>query len=140
MHVDVEPEARSALVPTLILQPLVENAIRHGMSRRAPLAVTVRARLLSRRRLALEVIDDGAGLPPAGAKDGIGLANTRARLDQLFGTDHHFELANRAEGGAVATLVLPRRLERPDAASAAEAPGSGPAEAPAAETVPARSR
>lgn len=115
---DVEPAALTALVPNLVLQPLVENAIRHGMSRRAaPLRVTVRARLLGRRRLGIEVMDDGAGLP-AGAgralKEGIGLSNTRARLRQLFGQDHHFELANRGEGGAIATLVIPRRIDRPD--------------------------
>ena len=116
VEVEVDPEALSSLVPNLILQPLVENALRHGMSRRPePLAVRVRARLLGRRRLELAVTDDGAGLPQGGdraLKEGIGLANTRARLAQLYGPDHRFELANR-EGatGAAAVLVIPRRVE-----------------------------
>lgn len=125
VELDVEPEALSALVPSLILQPLVENSIRHGMSRTAPLTVTVRARLLARRRLGLEVIDDGFGLPAGserGVKEGIGLSNTRARLRQLYGADHQFDLANRAGGGVVATLVVPRRIERPESQPVPEVP------------------
>jgi two-component system, LytTR family, sensor kinase len=135
VEIDVEPDALSALVPNLILQPLVENSIRHGMSRKGPLTVVVRARLLGRRKLGLEVIDDGAGLPPGsgrgvGLREGIGLSNTRARLRQLYNTDHQFGLANRAGGGVVVTLVLPRRIERPDSPPAPEAPAETVAEAP----------
>jgi signal transduction histidine kinase len=114
-ELDVPPGARTVPVPNLILQPLVENAIRHGMGRKsAPLVVTVRARLLGRRRLGIEVIDNGVGLPGGSARgitEGIGLSNTRARLRQLYGPDHQFDLASRAEGGAIATLILPRRYE-----------------------------
>jgi signal transduction histidine kinase len=92
---DVDPAAAEARVPNLILQPLVENAIRHGIAPRpGPGRIEIRARR-EQDRLRLEVRDDGRGLPGREPlKEGVGLANTRARLQQLYGSAHRFELAN----------------------------------------------
>jgi two-component system LytT family sensor kinase len=112
--IDVEPEVLGCIVPNLLLQPLVENAIKHGISRRlTPGEVKIFAR---RRegRLLLEVTDDGAGegaRPAAGpAKStGIGLRNTRSRLDHVYGTDYRFEILPRPGGGTIVRLDLPWR-------------------------------
>jgi two-component system LytT family sensor kinase len=111
---EVDPRLLDCRVPNLILQPLVENAIRHGVSQRtAPGHVRVRA---ERRgdTLRLQVSDNGAGLsngPPGSkrlaTKDGVGLSNTRARLQQLYGSAYRFELAGDPRGGAIATLEIP---------------------------------
>ncbi|HEV7671693.1 MAG TPA: histidine kinase [Thermoanaerobaculia bacterium] len=107
---EIPEGARAALVPNLLLQPLVENAIRHGLERRAaPLAIAIRAERIG-NRLRLEVEDDGPGLPDeAVRRNGVGLANTRARLERLYGIDHLLNLANRPEGGTRVTMELPQR-------------------------------
>jgi signal transduction histidine kinase len=116
VRLDVAPEARLARVPNLILQPLVENAIRHGI---APRPRGGRVEVRARRRdgmLRLEVCDDGPGLPEAGRgrfREGVGLTNTRARLQQLYGPAHRLELHNGAEAGLVVTLAIPFRDEPP---------------------------
>ena len=107
---DPDPEALDATVPYFILQPLVENAIKHGIASRA----TVGRVLIGARRidgtLHLTVRDDGSGLSqPAGAR-GVGLANTSARLRQLYGDEASFEVVNMADGGVIARIVLPYRL------------------------------
>jgi signal transduction histidine kinase len=116
---DVQPATLTALVPDLILQPLVENAIRHGVS---PNAGTARIEVRSRREgdwLLLEIRDNGAGLASGHApREGIGLTTTKARLERLYGTRHELTLANLAEGGCVARIRIPFRLsadDRPDA-------------------------
>lgn len=111
VHMDVEPATRAELVPTFILQPLVENAIRHGV---APLpargAVRVSARVIG-ESLVLEVADTGAGFgsPQSGPGHGVGLANTRARLAQLHGPRAKLELRNPPGGGGLVVVTLPRR-------------------------------
>ena len=108
--IDASPDALDALVPGFLLQPLVENAIKHGVAQR-PDAGTVRVR--ARRdddALVLEVSDDGPGFPagwdPA-TSGGIGLANTRERLERLYAVTHAFEAENRPEGGAQVTIRIP---------------------------------
>jgi len=101
---EVDPRVLDCRVPNLILQPLVENAIRHGVSQRAaPGHVRVRA---ERRgdALLLQVSDNGAGLSTAAparraTKGGVGLSNTRARLQQLYGSAYRFELSGDPRGG-----------------------------------------
>ncbi len=95
VHMDIEPAALDARVPNLILQPLVENAVRHGIAPRpGPGKIEISARREA-DRLRLQVHDDGAGLATtAKFKEGVGLSNTRARLQQLYGSNHSFELAN----------------------------------------------
>ena len=105
---DVGPEAADASVPTFLLQPLVENAIRHGVApRAAPGRVEVRA-WREEDRLHLEVRDDGPGLPPEPA-GGVGLSNTRARLFHLYGGEQRLEVGNDPRGGCVAKITLPYR-------------------------------
>ncbi len=102
---DVDPAITQALVPRFILQPLVENALRHGIARRAGAGVlSVRARR-DGSDLVLTVQDDGPGLSTGST--GVGLANTRARLSALYGARASLEIANAPEGGAVATVRLP---------------------------------
>jgi LytS/YehU family sensor histidine kinase len=108
---DVPSEVGEALVPRLILQPLVENAIRHGITRRiTPGRVEVRA-WRDEGRLHLTVRDDGVGLRrDAPVQEGVGLSITRARLRQLYGAEQRFALDSVPEGGALCTLSFPLRL------------------------------
>jgi two-component sensor histidine kinase len=105
---DVAPDARGARVPAMILLPLVENAVRHGLSRNAAAGcVGIRARRVA-GRLELEVWDDGPGLGEgAGTRRGIGLVNTRERLTQLYGAESTLELVPGSPRGLVARLGLP---------------------------------
>ncbi|HEX8847798.1 MAG TPA: histidine kinase [Pyrinomonadaceae bacterium] len=109
---DVDPATLDARVPNLILQPLVENAIRHGIAPRASSGlVEIRARR-ENGTIQLEVRDNGPGLasaPPEKLADGIGLSNTRARLEQLYGTNHRFEMTDADGGGFVVTIAIPFR-------------------------------
>ncbi|HET6231959.1 MAG TPA: histidine kinase, partial [Longimicrobiaceae bacterium] len=112
---DVEEEALDALVPHMVLQPLVENAVKHGLE---PLAGGGRLRIAARREgvwLVVEVEDDGVGLETAAGRRthgaGVGSENLRARLDQLYGAAASFALAPRAGGGSVAGMRIPWHLE-----------------------------
>ena len=118
--IHVNADTRSAMVPHLILQPLVENAIRHGLAvRQGPGHIEVFA---ERRgdRLVMQVRDDGVGLPdkPNPGRGGIGLRNANERLRQLYGKNHRFELRPREHGGVVVEIDIPFR----DAGSSAPAP------------------
>ena len=105
-----------ARAPYLILQPIVENAIRHGIAPRSTLGtVEIRADRKN-ERLILEVRDDGPGISPDSIpKDGVGISSTRARLERLYGAAQQFELRNAVEGGLVVTLTMPFRLTTEDA-------------------------
>jgi two-component system LytT family sensor kinase len=110
--IEVDAALHAARVPSLILQPLVENAVRHGLGARvAPGTIRVSARREG-ERLRLEVRDDGPG-PPAAHAEGVGLANTRARLALLYGGAHEFALRAAPGGGALATLAFPLRGAAP---------------------------
>jgi LytS/YehU family sensor histidine kinase len=110
VHLKIDRETLDALVPNLILQPLVENAIRHGIGKRLTAGVLEISARRENGRLQLEVRDDGPGLPenwPHASGKGIGLANTRARLRQLYGEAQEFKLCNAESGGTIATLLIP---------------------------------
>lgn len=111
---DIAPDTLEARVPNLILQPLVENAIRHGIE---PHAKPGRVELRAQRdddTLVLEVGDNGAGLGGNGPTgEGVGLSNTRARLRTLYGAAHRFELRDAPGGGLRVWLTIPFRKEDP---------------------------
>jgi LytS/YehU family sensor histidine kinase len=97
-----------APVPHLILQPLVENAIRHGVEKRAAAGNLTVDVVRADGMLRLRVTDDGPGPRPGGnGRRGVGLANTRQRLEHLYGERHSFDLSAGAGGGAVATVTVP---------------------------------
>ena len=114
LHVEwrIDPEANRAMVPHLLLQPLVENAVRHGI---APYAAEGTIQIVAERRngsLHLAVRDDGAGMHASGATEGVGLANTRTRLRQLYGDRHRIEVVDAPEGGVHVEMQFPFALER----------------------------
>jgi signal transduction histidine kinase len=110
VRLDIAPDTLNAQVPNLILQPLVENAIKHGIEPRAR-SGCIELRVQRRDgQLALEVSDNGKGLTPdKPAREGVGLSNTRARLRELYGDLHHFQMVPGPEGGLKIELLIPYR-------------------------------
>ncbi|MEW6209809.1 MAG: histidine kinase [Acidobacteriota bacterium] len=111
VRIDVESSTHSALVPQLLLQPLVENSIRHAIDPRGRVAIDVRS-TRENGSLILEVIDDGPGITgdsKAMSGGGIGLLNTAERLRQLYGEAHDFALANAEGGGLAVRITVPFR-------------------------------
>ena len=109
---DIPHGLAAAAVPGLLLQPLVENSIKHALERRnGPLQISVTARQ-ENANLILTVSDDGPGLigEAIASKEGIGIGNTRARLAVLYGNAQSFTAGNQPGGGFVATCLLPFRL------------------------------
>ena len=106
---EVHASALACAVPTMILQPLVENAVRHGIGKHrqadriAIVAQRTNGRLLLEVRNCVGSVENGGPAPVRG----IGLANTRARLEQLYGSQYSFEIANRESGGVAVKLSLP---------------------------------
>jgi LytS/YehU family sensor histidine kinase len=105
----VDESLLDAKVPVLLLQPLVENALRHGVSGREAGGLIVVRAAREAGRLHLEVLDDGPGCAPARMGTGIGTANTLARLEQLFGADQRFLLGDATGGGTRARVEIPLR-------------------------------
>jgi LytS/YehU family sensor histidine kinase len=107
-----EPGVGDALVPSLVLQPLVENALHHGLSN---LEANAQLEIIATRHdsaLRLEVRDNGSGLPSnwsLGSATGVGLQSTQSRLREWYGDNHHFELHSRLEGGTAVIIELPFR-------------------------------
>jgi two-component system, LytTR family, sensor kinase len=106
---DVDPSVAGALVPRLLLQPLVENAVRHGLAR---IATNAELSIRCRRaidQLVLEVEDNGPGVDAnaSGDRSGIGLRNIEQRLDARFGSAASLQLVPRASGGTIARITLP---------------------------------
>jgi sensor histidine kinase YesM len=124
---DIQPDTFDALVPNLILQPLVENAIKHGIGPRpTPGTNTIRARLVDER---LEVIvqDNGVGMSAARLSDfnrGVGLSNTRARLEHLYGPLHRFEFRQPPEGGLQVLIAVPLEAVAEEVVTAPDVEGA----------------
>jgi hypothetical protein len=106
---EIDANALACEVPTMILQPLVENAVRHGIGKHrqadriAIVAQRTNDRLLLEVRNCVGSVENGGPTPARG----IGLANTRARLEQLYGRQYSFEIENREEGGVAVRLSFP---------------------------------
>src|SRR5690606_13554980 len=108
---EIAPETGEALIPYLVLQPLVENALEHGIARKAGAGtVSIRA-LRDDGVLRVTVTDDGNGQSNGPAREGVGLGTTRGRLAELYGGAAELTLAPGPGGGTVATLSVPWHTE-----------------------------
>lgn len=113
VSVTAEPDTLRATLPGLILQPLVENAIRHGVALQELSRVTVSA-TRDNGDLRLRVADNGPGLPAGwrlATGAGIGLSNTQQRLAQLYPATHQFSISEKPDGGVMAEVVIPFKEE-----------------------------
>lgn len=119
---DIDPETLPAMVPSMLLQPLIENSIKHGLEPRiSGGTVTLRSRMLADGRVMLEVEDDGVGMEPerdlpspasgsvkvAGTGTGIGMKNVRERMQVLYGPSADVEIVSRPGRGTKVRLVMP---------------------------------
>lgn len=112
VKMEIDSEALQAVVPTLILQPLVENAVHHGAVLQSKLVCVTIAASFNSGWLNLQVRDDGAGLHRNWSfvdDAGVGLGNTQKRLNRLYPNAHRFVVTNAPEGGAIAEISMPFR-------------------------------
>ena len=110
VEVAVQPDTLDVLVPSLILQPIIENAVRHGVARGSGTSHILLECSRNDGKLRIAIRDDGPGFPegwdPA-TSGGLGLANTRERLQRMYMGDQRFEVTNSPDGGALVTLEIP---------------------------------
>jgi two-component system, LytTR family, sensor kinase len=115
---DLSPETLDAMVPNMILQPLVENSIRHGIARRAgPGTILVRS-LRNANNLEILLRDDGPGRAsarPAATNFGVGLTNTRNRLQQMYGSAQNLQIREPESGGFEVQITIPFHLAQESA-------------------------
>lgn len=112
VKVSVDRDVLDMKVPNLILQPLVENAVRYAVATQASGASIEIAAHLAEDKLRMSVSDDGPGLPPdfdAAVDEGVGLRTSRERLQQLYGDQHEFVLRNRSPRGLEVSIKIPAR-------------------------------
>jgi LytS/YehU family sensor histidine kinase len=117
VRIDVDANVMDALVPNFVLQPLVENAVMHGVSKVEGTGTILLRAHRSGDDVVITVRDNGPGLDseaararsvePTGGTGGVGLSNTRARLEQLYGADQRLSLRRAGEEGTIAEIVLP---------------------------------
>lgn len=110
VDLDVDDDARDALVPALLLQPLVENAVVHGVERASGAGRVLVEADRSDGDLRIRIVNDGPPLDER-QRDGMGLSNTRRRLEAVYGDEASLMLRNTAGGGVEARVVLPHRTE-----------------------------
>jgi two-component system, LytTR family, sensor kinase len=117
-ELDIDRATLDALVPRFVLQPLVENAIKHGVEPREEGGRVVVSARRQDDSLALEVRDNGDGLAGGARREGTGVRNTRERLHHLYGdTRARFTLAPAPDGGTIASLVIPFEIDDSPAAT-----------------------
>ena len=112
---DIEPDARHALVPGLLLQPLIENSIKYAISVNEQGGTIGIAGRIEDGKLCLRVADSGPGTEPVRndkLREGVGLRNTRERLEVLYGTLHELRLETNGSGGLSVTIVIPLEFEQ----------------------------
>ena len=115
IETNIDPATLKALVPSLLLQPLAENAFKHGLSQSGAAGMIRIESHLEKDELHISISDDGAGLPDnwqLKSSSGIGLANTIARLEQLYDGQHKLDIHNRSEGGVEVSVVIPFHTSR----------------------------
>ncbi len=138
---DVDPRVTRTRLPSLLLQPLIENAIKYAVTPQEEGAEIILSAQLVGQNVRITVSDTGPGLN--GAPDrpsystGVGLANTRDRLAQAFGDRHRFETTSPAEGGFSVIIELPLMMEQPPSLAAPTSPQNATDAAPAAAAQPA---
>jgi two-component system, LytTR family, sensor kinase len=110
VHVHTDETLTRASVPTMILQPLVENAMRHGAAKQRGQTILEITATRQNGLLLLCIRDNGPGATGNNIIDGIGFSNIRSRLGQLYGDNYRFEAGNDAEGGFLAAITIPFRL------------------------------
>ena len=119
IETQIAPEVKYASVPSLVVQPLVENAIRHGISRRASGGTVIVSAKRDGDRLDIRVLDDGVGLPAGWTLEnsgGLGLSVTRQRVAGLYPDgESGFAVNRRAGGGTEVEISLPLRWAQKDA-------------------------
>jgi two-component system, LytTR family, sensor kinase len=108
--VRIEPEASRASIPSFLFQPLVENAIRHGIARREAGGELWLSAERDNGSLVIHVMDNGPGGPQRSPGGGVGLANTRRRLEELYGAAQSLSLTRRPGGGTDVHVELPFRV------------------------------
>ncbi len=112
----IAPDAMDCSVPTLILQPLVENSLEHGIAKRQSGGVVELSAIKKDGSLLISIADNGPGMngdPSASSHQGIGIRNTVSRLEKLYGTSSTFNVQSGPEGGTLVQLVIPfRTLEQ----------------------------
>jgi two-component system, LytTR family, sensor kinase len=116
VEISADPTTREASVPQLILQPIVENAIRHGIGRSSSAGHILISASKVNGTVELRVQDDGPGLSPDNTSEdrGIGLTNTRSRLQQLYGQGARLEIKNCDLGGVIVTVNIPFHHSPPE--------------------------
>ena len=115
----IPPDLLEAAVPSLLVQPLVENAVKHGLEKRdRPLHLSLTVRRED-EQIFIQILDDGPGLSSDGSpiREGVGLGNARARLALLYGAAQSLELRNRPAGGAALVCRLPFHLASTNSSS-----------------------
>jgi signal transduction histidine kinase len=114
-EIDADAAARDSLIPHLLLQPLVENAVRHGIAGKiSPGKVLVSARVEG-DKLGITIEDDGVGIDGGVVADnggGVGITNTRSRLAIMYGSDAKFDVTARPGGGTICRIALPVNITR----------------------------
>ena len=117
VRMDIDPQTLDAYVPSLVLQPLMENAIQHGISALPSGGVIELSSRLRGSDVYIHIRDNGPGVKGNGSRmgSGVGLANTRARIEQLYGPRGRIHLQNRPEGGFEVTVAIPHKTaQTPD--------------------------
>jgi len=114
LRLDVAPEAELALVPTMLLQPIIENSIKHGISKSENGGTISISAARSEDKLVIEVSDDGPGLPAGSMQPdelslskGVGVSNIRNRLLEIYGQNHELSFENRKPSGLTVKVVIP---------------------------------
>lgn len=115
VEIEADSRARSAAVPSFLLQPLVENAIKHAADPTGGVRIRIEART-EEKTFSVRVQDDGPGMPtnPDSPPQGVGLRNIERRLEALFPQEHTLRLTNRTEGGCEALVTFPLSFADPD--------------------------